>query len=105
MVDKTYRTRMVVDLEWAGIPEAYESEELRAKAEAWFKDRGVVGNAFRATVTEAQGLPESVEVRVRLDSGEALLWDTDRGDWTDLEPVRNDTHGNRVFKPARKPEG
>lgn len=40
----------------------------------------------------------------RASSGgnEALLWDTDRGDWTGLEPVREDTHGHRVFKPVLK---
>jgi hypothetical protein len=100
-VAEPYRTRMVVDIEWPDVPERSASEALRASAEEWFRSTAATG-AFQATVTEAYGLPDSVEVRVRLDDSEALLWDTDRGDWTDLKPAGEDTHGHRVFKPAPK---
>lgn len=103
-MDKPYRTRMVVDIGWTDVPDADQVESVRSRAEVWFRSAPRSG-ILRADVTPSMGLPDSVEVRVRLDGGEALLLDTDRGDWTELEPVREDTHGNRVFKPLQKPEG
>jgi hypothetical protein len=94
-----YRMRMVVDIEWDGVPGEGVAEALRAGTEDWLRSATGIG-VTGVHVTQSHSLPGDAEVRVSPDGRTALLWDTDTPQWIDLHANGTDAHGHTKFQPT-----